>query len=283
MPLSKTLIATTLVALSCVLGLGPSFCAKASAAEADYPQIVPLSVGAAAGANPPSIRFVTSDDFPPFNFVDGSGLITGFNIEVARAICTHLAIPCTVQVRPFPLLLETVGENKADAIVAGVADTPTLRQHLAYSVPYFREPARFVRRWPALVDPSPRTLAGKSVGVIAGSRYADFVRDFFPAAKPRTAGSEAELFTLLKNGEIDAAFTGAVGASFWLAGPVAHGCCAFSGGAYTEPTYFGDGMKIAVAADNTALKGSIDGALRALDADGTLPDLALRFFPESLY
>ena len=61
------------------------------------------------------------------------------------------------------------------------------------------------------------------------------------------------------------------------------GCCAFSGGAYTEPTYFGDGMKIAVAADNVALKGSIDGALRALDADGTLADLALRFFPESLY
>ena len=283
MPLSKTLIATTLVALSCVLGLGPPLFAKASAAEADYPQVVPLGVGAAAGANPPSIRFVTSDDFPPFNFVDGSGLITGFNVEVARAICTHLAIPCTVQVRPFPLLLETVGENKADAIAAGVADTPALRQHLAYSVPYFREPARFVRRWPALVAPSPRTLAGKSVGVVAGSRYADFIRDFFPAAKPRTAGNEAELFTLLKNGEIDSVFTGAVGASFWLAGPVAHGCCAFSGGAYTEPAYFGDGMKIAVAADNQALKGSIDGALRALDADGTLADLALRFFPESLY
>ena len=42
-------------------------------------------------------------------------------------------------------------------------------------------------------------------------------------------------------------------------------------------------MKIAVATDNTALKASIDGALRALDADGTMADLALRFFPESLY
>lgn len=283
MPLSKILVATTVVALFCGLGPGSSPVAEASAAESDYPQIVPLSVGTAAGANPPSIRFVTSDDFPPFNFVDGSGLITGFNVEVARAICTHLAIPCTVQVRPFPLLLETVRENKADAIAAGVADTPALRQHLAYSVPYFREPARFVRRWPALVDPSPRTLTGKSVGVVAASRYVDFIRDFFPAAKPRIAGSETELFTLLKDNEVDAVFTGAVGASFWLAGPAAHGCCAFSGGAYTEPAYFGDGMKIAIAADNTALKGSIDGALRALDADGTLADLALRFFPESLY
>ncbi|SCM77241.1 Extracellular solute-binding protein family 3 [uncultured Pleomorphomonas sp.] len=279
MRLSKILIATILAA--CVLGPGSS--PGARAAQADYPQIVPLATGPATAANPPSIRFVTSDDFPPFNFVDGSGLITGFNVEVARAICTHLSIPCTVQVRPFPLLLGTIRDNKADAIAAGVADTPALRRHLAYSVPYFREPARFVRRWPALVEPSPRTLAGKAVGVISGSRYADFIRDYFPAATPRTAATEADLFALLKDGEVDAVFTGAVGAAFWLAGPAAHGCCAFSGGAYTEPAYFGDGMKIAVAADNMALKGSIDGALRALDADGTLADLALRFFPESLY
>ena len=42
-------------------------------------------------------------------------------------------------------------------------------------------------------------------------------------------------------------------------------------------------MKIAVAAGNAPLKSAIDGALRSLDADGTLADLALRFFPESLY
>jgi len=283
MRLSKSLIATTLVVFSCLCGLGSWPVAEVRAAEADYPQLVPPGVGPATGASPPSIRFVTADDFPPFNFVDGSGLITGYNVEVARAICTHLSIPCTVQIRPFPLLLDTVRENKADAIAAGIADTPTLRQHLAYSVPYFREPARFVRRWPALVDPSPRTLSGKTVGVVASSRYADFIRDFFPAATPRAANTEAELFALLKSGEVDAVFTGAVGASFWLAGPAARGCCAFSGGAYTEPAYFGNGMKIAVAADNLALKSSIDGALRALDADGTLADLALRFFPESLY
>ena len=280
MRLSKALVAASLGLLFCLAG---PFVSDLRAADADYPRLVPLGTGATAGASPPSIRFVTSDDFPPFNFVDGSGLITGFNVEVARAICTRLAIPCTVQVRPFPLLLEAVRENRADAIAAGVADTPALRRHLAYSVPYFREPARFVRRWPALVEPSPRSLSGKSVGVLAGSRYADFIGDFFPTSKLRPATTEAELFSLLKGGEVDAVFAGAVGASFWLAGPVAKGCCAFSGGAYTEPAYFGDGMKIAVAADNTALKASIDGALRALDADGTMADLALRFFPESLY
>lgn len=275
--------AIRLIVIASLAGFGWLLVADADAADAGYPQLVPLALGQAAGAAPASIRFITADDFPPFNFVDGSGVLTGFNVEVSRAICARLAIPCTIQVRPFALLLATVRDNKADAIAAGVADTPALRRYLAYSVPYFREPARFVRRWPALVEPSPQALSGKTIGVLASSRYGNFIRDFFPAATQRTAAGEAELFALLKDGKVDALFTGAVGASFWLAGPAAAGCCAFSGGAYTEPAYFGDGMKIAVAAGNAPLKSAIDGALRSLDADGTLADLALRFFPESLY
>ena len=176
------LTAIRLIVIAVLAGFGWPLVAEADAADAGYPQLVPLALGQAAGAAPASIRFVTSDDFPPFNFVDGGGVLTGFNVEVARAICARLAIPCTIQVRPFPLLLATVRDNKADAIAAGVADTPALRRSLAYSVPYFREPARFVRRWPALVEPSRQALSGKTIGVLASSRYGDFIRDFFPAA-----------------------------------------------------------------------------------------------------
>src|SRR5438128_227146 len=48
-----------------------------------------------------AIRFVTTDDFPPFNFLDADGHLTGFNVDLARAICTELAIRCTIQARPF--------------------------------------------------------------------------------------------------------------------------------------------------------------------------------------
>ena len=282
---SSVLIAVTLATLAGIVNPDSQASAqfRVNDVAKSYPEVVPPALAQAPAGAPTSIRFITADDFPPFNFIDGSGLLSGYNVEVARAVCAELSIPCTIQVRPFGLLLDTLSDNKADAIVAGVADTPALRSRLAYSVPYFREPARFVRRWPALVEPSPRALAGKTVGVLANSRYADFLRDFFPAAASRTGTSEADLLGLLKSGEVDAVFTGAVSASFWLAGPAAAGCCAFSGSAYTEPAYFGDGMKIAVRADNLALKGAIDGALRSLDADGTLADLALRFFPESLY
>src|SRR5476651_1225406 len=36
-----------------------------------------------------ALRFITTDDFPPFNFLDADGHLTGFNVDLARAICTE--------------------------------------------------------------------------------------------------------------------------------------------------------------------------------------------------
>src|SRR5690606_2256264 len=64
------------------------------------------------------IRFVTTDDFPPFNFVDAGGRLTGFNIDLARAICSELEVPCSIQARPFDDLVPSIAEERADAAIA---------------------------------------------------------------------------------------------------------------------------------------------------------------------
>ena len=69
----------------------------------------------------------------------------------------------------------------------------------------------------------------------------------------------------------------------WLTGRTADGCCRFATGAYTESAYFGDGLTIAVGRDKAALRNEINGALRDLETDGVLDELALRFLPMSLY
>lgn len=36
------------------------------------------------------LRFLTTTDFPPFNFIDRNKRLTGFNVDLARAICQEL-------------------------------------------------------------------------------------------------------------------------------------------------------------------------------------------------
>ena len=42
------------------------------------------------------LRFVTETDYPPFNYYDEDGTLTGFNIDLARAICAELAVTCEI-------------------------------------------------------------------------------------------------------------------------------------------------------------------------------------------
>ncbi len=56
-----------------------------------------------AGQLPATIRFLTTDDFPPFNFLAADGALMGFNLDLARAICAELGASCTPRPRPSPI------------------------------------------------------------------------------------------------------------------------------------------------------------------------------------
>src|SRR5258708_20143453 len=92
------------------------------------------------------IRFLTEFDYPPFNYAGPDGNPAGFNVELARLICEELKIACTIQLRRFDTLLQALGENRADAVIASLAVTPETRQRVDFSDPYYRAPARFVAR-----------------------------------------------------------------------------------------------------------------------------------------
>src|SRR6476661_8771430 len=53
---------------------------------------------------PRLLRFVTEDDYPPFTFALPDGSLAGFNVELARALCEELCIPCTIQPRRWDTL-----------------------------------------------------------------------------------------------------------------------------------------------------------------------------------
>ena len=45
------------------------------------------------------LRFLTTVDFPPFNFIDQSGKLSGFHVDLAREICRELEIEAKCQIQ----------------------------------------------------------------------------------------------------------------------------------------------------------------------------------------
>src|SRR5215207_8859653 len=113
------------------------------------------------------IRFLTEFDYPPFNYAGADGNPAGFNVELARLICEELKLQCTIQLRRFDTLLQALGENRADAVIASLAVTPETRLRVDFSDPYYRATARFVaRRDSALKEVVPEAIEGKKIAVV---------------------------------------------------------------------------------------------------------------------
>jgi polar amino acid transport system substrate-binding protein len=243
----------------------------------------PALVGAPTANPPQALRFLTADDFPPFNFIDGRGRLGGYHIELARAICRELDIPCTIQARPFHTLAQSLADNAGDAIVAGVRDTPGLRRFLTFTDSYLRVPGRFAAAADAEFEATPEGLAGRTIAAVAGTPHVAFLAAFFPASRIVTFADADAAVTALADGTAEAVFADGLSLSFWLSGPAGSACCGFVGGPYIEAGYFGEGLRIAVGRDDTALADLLDKTLASLEARGVMAELYLKYFPLGLY
>lgn len=234
----------------------------------------------------PRVRFVTTTDFPPFNFIDSNGLLSGLHVDLARAICRELAIldRCQIQALPWDELEGALERNEGDALMAGLAVTPEKRELYAFTRSYMRFPARFIAgRNSALEEPIHSSVAGRRVGVLDSSEHEAMLRDYFPAARPVTYSKPEWIFEDLRAGKIDAVFGDGMRLAFWLAGRDSEDCCRFAGGPYLAPEYFGSGLAIAVRRENAALTDAFDYALREINMNGTFAELYLRYFPISFF
>lgn len=227
-----------------------------------------------------NIRFLTEDDFPPFNFVLGPGEVAGFNVDLARAICAELALSCTIQRRAWELLIPALDDNSGDAVIASLAINDETRKQAEFTAPYLLTPGRFVMRLDTLLkSASPETLGDRPVAVVAGSRHEAFLKAFYPQATLVTFETPALARRALKAGRVQALFGDAVTTSYWLNGAEAENCCGFKDGPFTDSRYFGDGVGIAVRKGNTALRRALDYALWRIANHGTFGEIYLRYFP----
>ncbi|MER9600811.1 transporter substrate-binding domain-containing protein [Mesorhizobium sp. M0243] len=234
----------------------------------------------------PRLRFLTTTDFPPFNFLDGAGKLSGFHIDLARAICAELGIveKCQIQALPWAELEGALRKDEGEAIIAGIAATPESRTTYAFSRSYLQFPARFIMpKSKALTEPVFDKLHGKRVGVISGSAHERMLRDYFSTVQVIPFDRPEDLYADLKAGKVDATFGDGMRLAFWLGGSDAAGCCRFAGGPYLAPEYLGTGMAIATKADNPALAAAIDYALQEISMKGTFAEFYLRYFPVSFF
>jgi polar amino acid transport system substrate-binding protein len=230
------------------------------------------------------LRFVTDSDYPPFHYFDEEGVLTGFNVDLARAICEALAVECEISPVDWEDLFKRLDDGEADAAIASIRIDANSLTKADFSSRYYATPGRFIaRKENELKDVRPETVEGLKVGVTKGTGHEAFLKQYFPAAEAVVFETSDEAQTALKANEIDFVFGDGVGLTFWLNSVTSDGCCEFRGGSYFDAKFFGEGVGIAVKKGNRQLVEILNYAIEQVHASGRYEGLFLRYFPMSFF
>lgn len=249
-----------------------------------------IGQGAPAAEKAPAVerrvvmRFLTESEFPPFNFYDDEGVLTGFNVDLARALCLELNVACDIQVREWEELLPALTRGEADAVIAAhVVNAKALRT-VDFTDRYFHTAARFAGpREGTKPEITPDGLEGKRIGVVKGTAHEAYLAEFFRLGQIQAFDTSDRAREALIQGKLDVIFDDGISLVLWLNGTASKDCCELRGGPFLEPRFFGEGIAIAIPKGDARLKSDLNGALKRVRASGRLDELMMQYFKTRLY
>jgi polar amino acid transport system substrate-binding protein len=255
---------------------------KAPAAQIGVGQ--PAQDAADAAPRRVVIRFLTDSDFPPFDFYDEDGVLVGFNVDLARAICLELNTSCDIKARPWDELFAGLKSGEADAVIAAHKVTAGALKEVAFTNRYFHTPGRFAgRKDSPQVEMTPSGLDGKRIAVARGTAHEAFLKTFFRDSSLALYENADLAREGLAAGKADFIFDDGISLAFWLNGTLSRQCCEMRGGPFLEPKFFGDGIAIAVPKNDTQIRLLLNKGLDRVKASGRFEELVQRYFPVRIY
>lgn len=235
-----------------------------------------LLAGAATAQD--SIRIGVEGNYPPFSQVAADGTLSGFDIDIANALCAKMDVKCEMVQQEWDGMIPALTANKFDMIVASMSITEKRKEVVDFSNPYYDVPSRFIAKEGALTAYTPADLAGKTIIVLRNSPRADYIAATYPENSVLLVDKETAVYMELAAGRGDVAFgSSVVSGEAFLKQPEGKGFAQVGEAIFLTEGADG-GVGIALRKNEEALKTKVNDALAGIMADGTYAGLAARYF-----
>lgn len=219
-----------------------------------------------------AIRVGLEGTYPPFNYQDESGKLTGFEVELAQALARELGVSAEFQPTKWDGLLAALESRRLDVVINQVTISDERQKKYDFSSPYTVSGIQaLTRKADGDSIGTPADLAGKKVGVGLGTNYEQWLKENVPQADIRTYDDDPTKLQDLSVGRIDAALVDRL-AAFEIVRKTGDRL-AVAGDAFARQE-----SGIALRKGNPELLAAIDQALTKLKADGTLSRLSEKWF-----
>jgi polar amino acid transport system substrate-binding protein len=223
------------------------------------------------------LRIATEGAYPPFNFVEGSEP-AGFEIDLGRALCGAMGLPCVFVLQEWDGMFRGLKENRYDAIMSSMEITDERRTRYLFSRRYYAIPAALIG---AKGGAGPRSfrvehLASRPVGVVADSEFAAYLETLPNGPDIRTYNKLEEANLDLLTGRIEFVLGDKLALSRFISSREGEGCCRFVA---DLPVDRGAGIGVAVRKGDRGLAELFDRAIQSVMADGSYDRIRAKYFP----
>ena len=225
-----------------------------------------VSAGMAlAGSHETTVRMGTEGAYPPYNFINDSGEVDGFERELGDELCKRAGLTCEWVTNDWDSIIPNLVSGNYDTIIAGMSITPERDEVIDFTQEYIPgSPSAYM----ALSDDV--DLAGGIIAAQTATIQAGYVAD--SGATLVEFATAGETIAAVRNGEADAVLAD----KDFLAPIVAesNGELKFVG----DDVIIGGGVGMGVRESDAELKAKFNAAIDSMKADGTLNALIKKWF-----
>jgi arginine/ornithine transport system substrate-binding protein len=271
--MKKLLLAMSVASLLVACGKKEEPVAAPAAAPA------PVAAAPAAPAAPAELRVAIDPTYEPFTFKTADGKPTGFDVDIATALCEQIKRKCEFVEQVWDSMIPGLNAKKYDVIISSMSITDDRLKEVDFTEKYYNTPSRIVLK-KSVKFTDVASIKGKKIGVLKGSTQEKYAMgDLKPAGVVvNSYEAQDQVYLDIKSGRLDGTVadymevTGGFlskpeGANYQLVGPD-----------LKMPQYFGYGAGIALRKGEDKLKGELSAAIKTIRGNGTYKTINDKYF-----
>ena len=212
-----------------------------------------------------TVRMGTEGAYPPYNFVNDSGEVDGFERELGDELCKRAGLTCEWVTNEWDSIIPNLVSGNYDTIIAGMSITDERDQVIDFTQEYIPPSPSYYVALSEGADVMGGVIAAQT-GTIQAAYVAESGATLVEFATPD------ETIAAVKNGEADAVL--ADGDFLMPIVDESNGELVIAG----DPVSIGGGVGMGLRESDGELKAKFDEAISSMKADGTLNTMIKKWF-----
>ena len=236
--------------------------------------------GAALGREEhPPLRVAVDAPYPPFAMIDKRGNLSGFDVDIANALCEELKRTCVIKAVPFDNIIPSIVAGDFDIAIAGMGATPERLKQVDFTDRYFRSLSIFIEKVGTVAPPG---FKGTRIGTQSGTLQEEYLKKHFgDSLTVVTKPNYDEVLQMLKDGRLDLVLVDGLPGYTYLKSKVGEGLETVGGP--VESSDIMDSSCIAVSKKQPELRDAINKAIQSLRRSGEYGRINRKYFDFNIY